>query len=384
MPATHCTEAQAREWLGQWAKHGFNGSATARATGTSQALWSQRVRIAQKTVPDFGLTPADVPDGARFSRTTVQYNANGEAIQEWRRLSKTQEDLEQIVAALEKRVAGKAPHLPKSPKESDSDLLLEVPIFDAHFGKYCWEKETGTDYDSDRAYRLVTGATTSIASRAGSFGQALLIIGGDYFHSDTRHNRTEASGHALDVDTRHHKVWERAVAAITHSVEILARTAKTVKIIVIRGNHDEESGYHLQRLLGAYYRNEKRVDVDQTPRPRKYHRHGIVLLGIDHGDKLKARDLPSLMALEVKELWAQTIERVWHRGHFHIERGMMSKSIDGQHGVQCEHLESLAGTDAWHHEMGFVGMPQRTCGFLWSAKHGLRQRIYANARELIK
>jgi hypothetical protein len=55
---------------------------------------------------------------------------------------------------------------------------------------------------------------------------------------------------------------------------------------------------------------------------------------------------------------------------------------DGKHSVQVEHLESLSGTDAWHHEMGFVGMPRRLTGFVWSAKHGLRQKLYVTAAEL--
>jgi hypothetical protein len=384
MPNKRATPEQAKQWYDEWEKHGRNAVTLQSATGVPASTWRNRICLAKSILgrPGGDVVQA-INDGMRLTKTTVQYDALGKMVQGWARLAPGSEELETFVKALEKRVKGKAPKLPKA-SANPSDLLLEVPIMDAHFGKYCWDKETGTNYDSDLAYKLVTGAVTAIADAAGKFGQALLIIGGDYFHSDTRHNRTEASGHALDVDTRHHKVWEKAAAAIYHSVEILARTAATIKIIVIPGNHDPESAYHLQRLLAAFYRNESRVTVDETPRPRKYHRHGIVLLGISHGDKIKMKDLPSLMALEVKEHWSKTVERVWHQGHYHIERGMMSKTIDGQHSVQVEHLESIAGTDAWHHEMGFVGMPQRICGFLWSAKFGLRQRIYCNAREIME
>lgn len=384
MPVARCTEQQAREWLGKWALSGFNSSSAARSAGESPSLWTQRIRLARKVCPDSGIVPTDVPTGLRFTKTTVQYGPNGEILQEWRRLGKDQETLEAVAARLADGVLGKAPKLPKAPSAQKSDLLLEIPLFDVHFGKYCWKAETGTDYNLETAYNLVVGTTQRIVERAGEFGQALLIIGGDFFHSDTRHNQTERSGHALDVDTRHHKVWAKAVDALTAVVQILAAKAAKVKIVVIRGNHDEESAYHLQRLLAAYYRNEKQIEVDQLPRPRRYHRHGCALIGIDHGDQIKLQDLPTLMALEAPELWAKTTERVWHLGHIHKQMGLAYKHVDAKHSVQVEHIESLAGTDAWHMEQGFVGTPQRAVGFLWSAEHGLRSRIYCNAKEVIK
>ena len=384
MPVTRCTEEQARKWLAQWAEAGFSASGASRTFGASDRQWRRRIKLAKELCPDSGLVPTDVPEGMKFTKTTVQYDGNGNVIQEWRRLSKGLETLEQIIQAMESRIEGKAPRLPVFTKPCADDLMLEVPFCDVHFGKLGWKPEVGADYDSDIAYKLVSGGMAKTMSLVPDLGLTIITINGDFFHSDTRHNRTEASGHALDVDTRHHKVWDKAMAALQHAAEVAAKKSKRVKFVVIPGNHDPQSAFHLQRLLHAWYRKDPRVEVDDSPTYRKYHLHGICLIGWDHGDKIKEKDLPSLMAMERKEWWAQSIERVWHRGHLHKDKGIMLRSTDGVHSVQCEHLESLAGTDAWHAENGYVGMPQRMCSFLWSAKHGLRSRIYCNSREILE
>jgi hypothetical protein len=373
------TKERAEATVSAWKKAGQNAAAAARTLRESPTSFRQRL---QRSLDLLGLVPpTTAPDGMRLSGTTIQYDANGDVVNEWRRLHPEAETLEAIASRLCETVAGKAPKLPRVTAAPD-DLLLEVPIFDPHFGKYAWARETGTDYDLDICKHLVVNGVASLAQRAGKVGTALLVIGGDWFHSDTRHNRTERGDNPLDVDTRQALVWEAVTDSITASVRILAEHAARVRIVVIPGNHDWESSYHLARVLAAYYRNETGVDVVNSPRSRQYVRHGTVLLGFAHGHLVKMDDLPSLMAMEAPADWAASTERVWHQGHIHKSKTMRWIAGDGKHSVQVEHLESLSGTDAWHHEMGFVGMPRRLCGFLWSAKHGLRQRIYTTVDEL--
>ncbi len=194
---------------------------------------------------------------------------------------------------------------------------------------------------------------------------------------------TERGGHPLDVDSRQWKVWQVAARAIHTAVAHLGLTADTVELVVIPGNHDWESSFHLSRLLEAYYRKDPRVVVHASPRSRQYIRHGTVLLGLAHGHLLKSlHDYATLMANEAPKDWAETTERTWHLGHIHKHKTLRIAGTDIQHGVQVEHLESLAATDAWHHEQGYVGSPRRLEAFVWSATHGLRRRIYINAKEV--
>jgi hypothetical protein len=271
--------------------------------------------------------------------------------------------------------------VPKREPKKFGSRLIEVPLFDQHFGKYCWAAETGEDFDSSKAERLVTNAQ-DLASDTRNY-EEVLVIGGDFFHSDSRHNQTERGGHVMDVDTRQAQVWQAATRALVKGVELLSHDGeRMVTIVVIPGNHDWESSYHLQRLLAAYYRATEHVLVIETPKSRVYLRHGRVLLGWAHGHILPMQDLAGLMAQEEPQLWASTTERVWHLGHIHKRKGMRWLSGDTFQGVTVEHLETLAGTDAWHHEHGFVGSPRRLEAFIWDQDCGLVERHYFNAADL--
>jgi len=103
------TEQQAREWLALWAHHGFNIAAIARSRGESRKTWFDRISGARRLVPDSGVVVTDVPDSLRFDRTTVQYDARGNVIQEWRRLNKSAADIEALAASLGEALARKCP-----------------------------------------------------------------------------------------------------------------------------------------------------------------------------------------------------------------------------------------------------------------------------------
>lgn len=377
------TRETAEGVVATWKAAGHVTRYAAKAAGLPERTFAGRLAMALRMMglERSAIVAATVPSGLALTKTTVQYDAQGNVIQEWRRLAPEAEGLEAVATRLCEQVSGKAPKLPAAPARAKDDLLLEVPIFDPHFGKYCWGQEVGADYNLDIARDGLVRCVRQLAARSGPCGRGLLVMGGDWFHSDTRHNQTERGGHALDVDTRQWKVWEAAADAIHASVATLAQACAEVHLVVIPGNHDWESSFHLSRLLAAFYRADPRVSVLASPKSRQYVRWGTVLLGFAHGHLVPMGDLASLMALEAKEDWAQTTERAWHQGHIHKGKALRTTSLDGQHSVTVEHIESLSGTDAWHHENGFVGMPRRQTAFVWHKRHGLLQRLYVHPEE---
>jgi hypothetical protein len=382
MAAHNLDEATLRETLKIWKDAGCVCAEAARRAGVTRPTFAHRLsqaRVRFKLGNGPLVAPVPVPPGMKAGKRTVAYDAAGNVVAEWRRLYPEADALQAFVDQLCKQVAGKAPKPPPRRELGGDGLLLGVPIFDPHFGKYCWAPETGTDFDSATAERMVVGVVEQAAAAVRPCARALLILGGDTFHADSRHNQTERGGHVLDVDTRQSKVWEIATRAVVRSVELLASKAQVIDIAVIPGNHDWESSYHLQRLLAAWYREHAdRVRVIQSPRSRVYVEHGCVLLGLAHGHLIKMADLPLLMAQEQADAWARTTERMWLLGHLHKKLATRWISADTWNGVQVEHMESLAGTDAWHAEMGFVGAPRRVECFLWDAVSGLQQRIYCH------
>ena len=382
-------EAQCREAVAAWEAAEHNGEDAADSLEIPRSTFRRRLRdgLRKAKRPHQPLAPAVVPEGMRIRKSTVQYDAAGNVVNEWRRLGTDAEELQAVADRLCSIADGRRRKLPKLPTprpHASDDLMLEIPLFDRHFGMYAWGKETGHDFDLDIAYKLVVGQTKALCERAASVGTALVVIGGDWFHADNRRATTERGGNALDVDTRQGKVWDVATSAIVDSIAIAGKMAPKVKLVIIPGNHDWESGFHLGRLMSAWYRSDPRVEVIHGPRSRHYYQHGSVLIGFAHGHLLGMSSLAGLMADEVPDLWAATRTRVWHLGHIHHTKKLSYMSALGDRSVEIEYLETTTSPDAWHHENGFVGSPRRGVSFTWSAKSGLVSRDYISADEILR
>jgi hypothetical protein len=344
--------------------------------GISRAALRRRLETLARHGQSPGMTPARPIDGMFVVKTTVQTDAQGNIVNEWRRWVPGAEEIEQALQSMEERVVGKAPKLPSGPQMLDKDLLLELPIPDHHMGMLSWAKETGSDYNCVTATQLLVNGVRSVLKETPPVGKALLVILGDYYHSDNRSGVTERGGNILDTDSRYTKRLDAGIDAILQSIELCALRAAQVEVLVISGNHDWHSAKWLSRVLASYYRKEKRVHVHLDPGPRQYITHGKVLLGYMHGDTVKASHFARLVPQEAATQWAQTTYRYGRVGHWH------HRSTEEYPGIVIETLPTLAAADAWANEHGYLSRRAIT-SYLWHAKYGLRCKAERSPEEVM-
>ena len=288
--------------------------------------------------------------------------------------------------ALIDRIAKHAPQYPKLPKPAkiSDPHLLEVSVFDAHFGKLAWKPETGSNYDLAIAEQLYLNAVHELASKTQSFPieRILFPIGNDFFHIDNLEGKT-ARGTPQDADGRYGKIFMAGTMACVHAIDFLMQIAP-VKLLWVPGNHDTTASYHLACFLSAWYRNCKRVEIDVVNdlRRRKYERYGPVVIGFDHGDRAKPERLVGVMLHEARELMATARTLEIHLGHLHKAREMVYVNTDTYSGgVRVRTLPSLSGTDLWHYSEGFTGGMRAAEAYLWSKEAGYSGHFSANAKE---
>lgn len=263
------------------------------------------------------------------------------------------------------------PKLPPVKHAKGSTHLLEVSLYDAHLGKLCWGKHTGTPYDLALASAVYCHAVDDLLDRVKGFdvGRILLPIGNDFFHVDNW-TGTTARGTAVDsTDDRFQKVFRVGCEAVEFAVRRLREVAP-VEIIWIPGNHDPATSWYLVEWLAAVFREDKAVSIDNSPPERKYRSWGPALIGFTHGDNPKLDRLPLLMPVEAPEAWAASKERAWHVGHYHKKAETRHTAGDTHAGVAVTVLPSLSGTDAWHYQQGWVGTQRRAEAYLWSQDNG--------------
>ena len=263
------------------------------------------------------------------------------------------------------------PSRPAHKLNPKADALLEIDIFDLHLGKLAWAKETGyQNYDLKIARKLFEEALETLIQRASShvFAQVLLPIGNDFFHTDNLINET-SHGTRQDCEGRFHKTAHIGREMMVLAIERL-RTIAPVKAVIVPGNHDQLSAWHLGDSLECYFHTDKDVEIDNMPTLRKYHEFGKVMLMFTHGNRGKLPDYPVLMATEQPDMWGRTRYREAHLGHSHRTQVQDSPSVRENHGARVRILSALCAADAWHSEMQFVGNLRQAEAFVWSRREG--------------
>ena len=255
--------------------------------------------------------------------------------------------LEEFIEELKKDVPrAQASQKPRI-KKLDDTLLPIIWIGDSHYGMYAWAQETkALDYDSETAAELMLNAIEDLVARAPLAETMVLVDVGDYIHSNSSHNQTFA-GTNVDVDTRLSRVLRIASRAMKTAVELALKKYPKVIVVIARGNHNPDTALAVQGITEAHFENEPRVDVLPTDGYFHYLEYGKNLIGINHGDKVKADKLPGIMARDMAQAWGRTTFRMWGLGHFHHQ------DVKDFPGCRVYKFAALPPPDSWHASMGY-------------------------------
>lgn len=292
------------------------------------------------------------------------------------------EQIEQLVEESRKRF----PQRPRqAPTSAGDGTLLEISISDLHVGKLAWGAETDYgNYDSKIAEQRHDEAIERLLARTGhhNFERILLVIGNDLMHSDNKAGTT-TKGTQLDNDGRYHKTFLRVSQMTIRTIERLRQIAP-VTVLIVPGNHDTLSIWHLGHALDLLYTGKAEdVEIRNEPTPRKYYQHGVNMLMFAHGNKGKLRDYPQLMAREQPQMWANTKFREAHTGDKHTEREYRQSDWrttgDEFYGVKVRIIPALCEPDAWHSEEFYVGNQLVAQAFVWHREQGLVNIAYYTA-----
>jgi hypothetical protein len=284
---------------------------------------------------------------------------------------------EQTLDYIEQRIGKMAPKYPKVkyPKFDDPHML-EISLFDVHFGKLAWAMECGENYDLKIARNVYDIAFVDLLERSSPYKieKILIPIGQDFIHIDNLLGTT-TNGTQQHFDSRPAKIMDVVEEATIMAID-RARKVAPVEILYIPGNHDKQNSEALCRMLRGWYRNDKSVTVNVEPAPRKYVHYGRTLLGFTHGDCENVKELPTRMADEADARAWIAVQgtggtREFHTGHFHKKKVVAHTIVDTFGGTIVRTLPSLSATDAWHYRQGYVKGLKAAMSFVYSYRDGL-------------
>ena len=286
-------------------------------------------------------------DRARLNPTEARggwihdYDADGKKIgtTRWKAEEAAERDaLERIRAAFE----GMTPEQKIAPPESVSEDLCNVlPFFDVHWGMSAWGEETDDqDYDLKLARDDVMMGLESVLSTAPRADTCIMILGGDFLHSDNDDGLTYHSKHSLDMAGRQYQAIDSGIEIIKYATKRILQQHNRVVIRVLRGNHDPHSHRTISFALREWLADNERAEVDMHPREIFMRQWGRAAIFAQHGDKMKPNDLAHRIA-DICPFWSDAPHRHAYTGHKHQ---MAAQRIGG---LNWERLEPFAPSDAY-------------------------------------
>jgi hypothetical protein len=273
------------------------------------------------------------------------------------------EKLEGLKAAYLDLAKKHSPKYPKLPKPKRGEFLLEPVFTDTHFGMHSWGLETGQDYDLKIAAQHYRGAGEALYDKLKGYSgvdRVMMPIGNDLLHVDTL-NQTTTRGTLQHTDSRPLKAFQVSLESVIWSIDLFMSLAP-VDVVIVPGNHATLIEQIAGEYLKAWYRNNNRVTVDNSPSLRKYYTWRTGIIGLTHSDKEKKQKLPNIMNAEARPDLSKILWQEWHTGHTH------TSTLDEINGVAIRTISPLVPSDSWHHSQGYVGNRRAAEGLVFSEK----------------
>lgn len=268
---------------------------------------------------------------------TVQVNGKGKITQAWIKQEKEKVDWESI-----KNFITEGASSPIIPSTIGGKTMLEIPLFDLHFGI------ATLDY-----YKAALSDIISIILSK-NYDEINVIIGQDVLHTNDMRGHTAKGTCVQEIDFT--KAWKDAWAFFCEIINASLKHSPNVKLWYSKGNHDECSAWCFFKALEAIYPQCK---CDDGLEPRKCILWNGCFVGFGHCEYTsKSHLLFQNFVLDFPKEFAEATVREIHSGHLHRE------SVD--EGIVIRRLPSGVPTDNWSSNNGYVGAHKRFQLFEWS------------------
>ncbi|MED3562265.1 hypothetical protein [Bacillus xiapuensis] len=220
-------------------------------------------------------------------------------------------------------------------KVTDGTGLLEVPLFDLHFGVNTYESYLPV---RDKILRKI---------QSKKWDTIFFIIGQDLLHNNGFDGKTSSGTPIEKVNMN--KSWEDAFQFYCDLIYAAQNESKNVVASYSIANHDDSMAWAFVKCLGIKFPD---VEFDTSTKVRKSFVWHDVFIGYAHGHKGASRLHENFLSDFGKQIAVAEVVEI-HTGHIHQE------TAKDKFGVLVRTLSTKGKTDDWHDDNGFVGAHKR-------------------------
>ena len=308
--------------------------------------------------------------------TMYRTKAKFKKIDLWKNIPKLREDLKQDLFETFASYAFKPTY--EFNKKNGEKYLLEIGAYDLHLGKL---GISGDDYSLDLARTRLHNAIDSLFYRARGFKieKIVFVVGNDFLNIDKdKPFASTTKGTPQSNSVSAYDAYRYGRKLLVECINLLMFKAP-VHVVVVPGNHDEESMLHMGDAIEAIYEKTKEVTVDNSRSLMKGFVYGKCLLIFDHGHRIKNyKNLASVISQRFRDVWSSVKHIEVHRGHLHSLKTNIMGQVEELNGIAVRHLGSMSPTDQWHDDSGYISAIKRAHAFVWHKKDGMQCEYYYN------
>lgn len=233
-------------------------------------------------------------------------------------------------------------------QDYSTDVIPWIQIGDAHLGMLAHAPEVGENFDVKIAEREICGAMAQLIDEMPFCDRAVMNDLGDFTHYENFTATTEASGHALDYDSRFPKMIKAYARIMRFVVERALTKCRVLDVIINQGNHSRTNDIWMAVLLKAIYEGNERVNVLDNDSVFIGYRMGRTFVMTHHSDKCPPARLRTVVTTDFRRDFGETDFHYVDIGHVH-HRSVASD----EGGIVVESWNHIAASDKWAHEAGY-------------------------------
>lgn len=299
------------------------GSMSFRSFSRRMLEWKEKVVEDDKTLEAANLAYKFAPHAS-----TVQVNGKGEVIQAWIK-QHTENRIEELIEAIKDNT----PIAQVKPKViEEAEGMLEIPLFDMHFGI------------ADMEFYRDTLAEILAIVGSKHWDRIVIPVGQDLFHNDSITKGITTKGTLIEKVDLKQAIYD-AKTFYFNLIDKAIESANEVSVMYSPGNHDKTVGWLFVQILKERYGDI----VDDSTAERKAVWWNGCFIGITHGDKTTdtANGLRGKFTMEFPTLYAMAKVREIHTGHLHRE------DLKDEYGVLVRRVSCGNKNDDWTTDEGY-------------------------------
>lgn len=256
----------------------------------------------------------------------------------------------------------------KSSKMIDNDKIMMLTIADLHLGRYCNKRDTGIDYNLDKAKEYFNYIIDELVKWQSVLhtGTLLYTIGNDFFNYDNV-NGTTTKGTPLNSSCTYREMYEEGLNLQIQALYKIRSLCDYTKIVVqmVQGNHDEILDYTMYLTLKKLFETDKVFEFSDDYKPIQKYEFGNNLIVQQHGD-INPKQLIGRMPVIFGKEWSSHDYRYFISNHRHS-----GKKEEDINSVQWIQQNTIIPTDTYEYKLGFIGEVQDQSMYVFDKNYGM-------------